>query len=614
MTESAATWVIATAVILQGYASRAADSPNPRSVRITEIGAGRLRHAATIRSCVFSPDGKLVASGSDDGHVRIWNATDGGIVATFSVDGPVSSLSFASDGNSLFVGTSATSSTSGAVFRGRVAKESHLERLHRGSLPISNVVLSHSDKKVAIVEGGGAITIATLALSERPVRLNTATDVLAVAFSKDDKHLFSCTTSGRVTIWDAPGGDAKSSFDVGEIWLSCFGRIKDAEVLICADKEDVLCWDVASGKRKWNATIKGAEASAVHCGRDVVAVGDKAGFTTLISVVDGRVLRRVGSESQGSIRALAISPDGTTIGIAGDSQSVLLIEIATGLKKLKDTFHLGPIADAASSTDGRQIVSVGVDGTVIVWDASGTKILKTMSCGRKGVCSASYDGSDKVAVGDREGWLSLLLLSTEKVLWTREAHFGAVRDVAWSQDSIVTCGAEGEVKAWGIEKGAPRASFAARGDIRKVAVSLSGRIAFVGVRGDIWIGNIADFKFAVAAKMERDVVSLEFDSDCKKVFAIASNGEVRVQSLVSNEESLSFSVRGGPSSSAWMGAQKQIAVGTVTGEICLIDVTKRGDQPQMLTKLSAIRGIRLNTRSELLVWTEDAKLLTVSLP
>ena len=39
-------------------------------------------HAEYVRSVAFSPDGKLVASGSDDRRVKIWDAATGAEVNT----------------------------------------------------------------------------------------------------------------------------------------------------------------------------------------------------------------------------------------------------------------------------------------------------------------------------------------------------------------------------------------------------------------------------------------------------------------------------------------------------------------------------------------------------
>jgi WD40 repeat protein len=61
-----------------------------RSVRIWDSATGKLivelqGHEGDVSSVVFSPDGRLVASGSSDGTARIWDVLDGAVLRTLEV-------------------------------------------------------------------------------------------------------------------------------------------------------------------------------------------------------------------------------------------------------------------------------------------------------------------------------------------------------------------------------------------------------------------------------------------------------------------------------------------------------------------------------------------------
>jgi WD40 repeat protein len=59
-------------------------SSSEHNARIWEVKSGRSRvlrgHADRVNQIAFAPDGKSVATASDDGTVRVWNATTRGPV------------------------------------------------------------------------------------------------------------------------------------------------------------------------------------------------------------------------------------------------------------------------------------------------------------------------------------------------------------------------------------------------------------------------------------------------------------------------------------------------------------------------------------------------------
>jgi len=63
-------------------------------------------HRGDVNSVAFSPDGKLLASGSDDTSAKLWDVNAGHEIATLGHSGKVLAVAFSPDGKTLATGGS----------------------------------------------------------------------------------------------------------------------------------------------------------------------------------------------------------------------------------------------------------------------------------------------------------------------------------------------------------------------------------------------------------------------------------------------------------------------------------------------------------------------------
>ncbi|RJE26741.1 NACHT domain protein, partial [Aspergillus sclerotialis] len=162
-----------------------ASGSSDRTVRLWDPAAGVLQqtlegHALPVSSVAFSPDGRLLASGSDDKTVRLWVPVTGALQRTLEGHlGRVNSVAFSPDGWLL-----ASSSFDKTVRLWDTATGALQQTLEGDALPVSSVVFSPNGRLLA----SGS--------SDRTVRLwDTATGALQQTLEGHSRKAYSVNFS-----------------------------------------------------------------------------------------------------------------------------------------------------------------------------------------------------------------------------------------------------------------------------------------------------------------------------------------------------------------------------------------------------------------------------------
>lgn len=177
------------------------------TVRIWDVKTSSVKHVLNgheedVTSVDFSPDGTTIASGSTDQRIILWDANTGEekhVLAGHETD--VASLSFSPDGTKI-----ASVALSSEVFLWSVGPGELDKVIHAGKSIVSSVVFHHKGKVIAIGRDTGDVELIDVE-SEMSLHKFSGhlTQITHLAFASDGNKLVSLSDDGVMFVWDVAG-------------------------------------------------------------------------------------------------------------------------------------------------------------------------------------------------------------------------------------------------------------------------------------------------------------------------------------------------------------------------------------------------------------------------
>ncbi len=233
------------------------------TVRLWSVASGQeinrlQRHHARVRSVAFSPLGMLLASGSDDGTVQLWDVADGREHLRLQGHAKrVQSVAFSPDGMLLASGCS-----DGTVRLWTTASGHELMCLQGHMSGVRSVAFSPNGMLLASSSDDWTVRLWAVADGKTLMRLEAhASAVKKVAFSPDGGLLASSSGEQIVRLWDLTSGRETLRLQGHEGWVRSVTFSPDGTRLASCSKDGMVQCGTSLAARKSYA-CRGIKAGA----------------------------------------------------------------------------------------------------------------------------------------------------------------------------------------------------------------------------------------------------------------------------------------------------------------------------------------------------------------
>ena len=298
-----------------------------------------LKEMGKVSYVAFSQDSKLLASGSGDGTVKVWDVAKLKEVTTLK-EHTYSVLSVAFSPNGIYL---ASGSLDNTIKVWGTAKLKEVTTLEGHTRAVWSVAFSPNNRYIASGSGDGTVKVWDIAELKEITTLKEHTySVLSVAFGQDSKLLASGSGDGTVKVWDV--AKLKEVTTLKEHTYSVLSVAFSPNGIYLASgslDNTIKVWGTA--KLKEVTTLEGHTRAvwsvAFSPNNRYIASGSGDGTVKVWDIAELKEITTLKGHSD-TVRGVAFSPDGKYIASASDDKTIRIWSIDPESKDFARCQHI----------------------------------------------------------------------------------------------------------------------------------------------------------------------------------------------------------------------------------------------------------------------------------
>jgi WD40 repeat protein len=278
-----------------------------------------------VNPIAIAPDSKTLATGREDGAIKLWNLQTGTLKTTL---------------------------------------KGHLSA-------VSTLALSRDGKTLASGSADETIKVWNLSTGQ-PIRTlsGKSKGIKTVAISPDSQTLASGDAVGTIEIWNLSNGERLNTFPGHQIWVTSLAISQDGQTLVSSSTDKTIkLWELTTGalvKTLTSTNSKPVTSVAISPNGQTIASGDAGGTIQLWDLHSGKATKTLASGLSG-INSLAFRAKGQILASGSGDGIIRLWDLRAGKLVRNLSAHSDSVNALSVSPDGRILVSSSQDKTIRIW-------------------------------------------------------------------------------------------------------------------------------------------------------------------------------------------------------------------------------------------------------
>ena len=354
-----------------------------------------------VLSVIFSPDGNFLAigTGGDDESLVLWDVKTGKKIKSFNIKGGCRTVEFSPNGKFL-----ASNSLMDVLILNIASDETYYLKPDRNR-PDTIYSISFSPEGNFLAVAGDSTHIKLWDLESRKeikTFLSDGYNVSTIAFSPDGKMLANDGGSDSVQLWEVNTGKQLASFKGHAGWIKSIKFSPDGKFLASASRDKTIkIWNINSRTEYKTLTCQDkngcSEMLSVSFSPngELIASGNYDHMVRLWNVQSGQQVKALRGQTNYSNSAL-LSPDGKLLASASLDHSIKLWDMELGQMNILGE-HEDSVTAIAFSPDGKILVSNDFK-QIKFWDLRSKTEIKNLLINRHTFIKLNVQHFDSVTI------------------------------------------------------------------------------------------------------------------------------------------------------------------------------------------------------------------------